>query len=523
MKKINFAIILIFTPFLLFSQFKIENQDVNTQQKTSLISKDNKVLLYGLNMTNQGYRYFPINLFDGVNWVSIPSYFKEGNRIDTLEFNKSYNNVIFGNESYIWIAGSTNGFYKWNGNKLEKYFLDDNLKSIREYKSIGMDSLKNIWLTTRVILANGPGVISFYSELIKFDGINYTIVASTKDIPKHLGYGSIYVSSDNRVLVTSLTINNNLLVIMPNGDIEYKTIPTPHHAYDSLRFEQRFARVVDIYADSKNNLWFSIGRNDPSDPGLVVLRNNNKWDVYTEHNNYPLIHSSYGFPNRDSLFRECYGVTEDKKGTIWVGGAGFLNYIDENNMLVTPNIDDFLNKSTFYRSEIITDSGKEAPPSWLKFLNSSDSIATIVSELFNRDWTTQHTLGKIGESGGLVESMTSTEDGSIWIAFTHIGVLRYQPLITSVEDISVSQEINLYPQPVTSADKLINIAFENPQYVSNINIYNMNGKLIQRNKYDTQITDKIEMRLDNNDFVAGTYFAAIELKDKTIFRKFIIN
>ena len=93
-------------------------------------------------------------------------------------------------------------------------------------------------------------------------------------------------------------------------------------------------------------------------------------------------------------------------------------------MLVTPNIDDFLNKSTFYSSEILADSGKEAPQAQLDFLNSSDSISTIISELFNRDLKTQHILGKIGESGGKVESMTTTEDGSIWIAFTQVVMIR---------------------------------------------------------------------------------------------------
>lgn len=191
--------------------------------------------------------------------------------------------------------------------------------------------------------------------------------------------------------------------------------------------------------------------------------------------------------------------------------------------MVTPDIEGFLNKSTFYSSKYLNDPGKETPPRYEQFLNSSDSISTIVTELFNRDWTTQHTMGKIGNVGGRVESMTTTEDGSLWIVFFNLGVLRYQPLLSNVDEVTISEEINLYPQPVISNDKLINIVFENSQFVSNINIYNMNGKLIQRNKYDRQINDKIEMRLDNNDFVAGTYFAAIELKDKTIFRKFIIN
>lgn len=523
MKRISIILILILAPFILFSQFKLENQNIKMQQNTTLVSKHNKVLLYGLYMTNQGYSYYPINLFDGTNWDSIPSYFKEDNRIDTLEFRKGYDNIIFGNEGNIWIVGSTNGFYKWNGNKLEKYFLDDNLKSIREYTSIGMDSSRNIWLTTRVTLQSAPQFINYYTELIKYDGQSFEIVADNKKI-NQLGFSKIFINSTNKVFVTSIDVKNNLLTVESNGSINISTIPTPHHIYNPDRFEQRFLNPISIMEDTDKNIWFALGAGGPQDPGLIVLKNDNTWKVYTEHNNYPLKFTTLDpFSNRDSVFSVCNAITEDKNGIIWVGGTGFLNYIDKNDMLVTPNIEDFLNKSTFYSSEIIADPGKEAPPSQLEFLNSSDSIATIISELFNRDWTTKHTLGKIGNSGGRVESMTTTEDGSIWIAFLHIGVLRYQPSITNIEDISVSQEINLYPQPITSADKLINIEFEKPEYISSINIYNLNGKLLQRKKYDTQITDKIEMRLDNNDFIAGTYIVAIELKNKAIFRKFIIN
>lgn len=524
MKRVYIFFILIFTPILLFSQLKLVTNDVIMQQNCNLVSQGSKIILYGLYMTNQGFSYFPINLYNGTEWSQLPSYFESGNKIDTLEFRKDNSCIIFGKNNDIWVCGRSNGFYNWNGDKYKKYFLDDSLKSIREYTSIGMDSVGNIWLTTNVILAHDPPYINYYTELIKYDGQKFDIVADNREINK-LGFSSIFISSTNTVFVTSTSINDNLLTIDNSGVINISTLPTPHNVYNPDKYEQRLVDVISIFEDNRNNIWFGLGESSPRDPGLVLLKNDNSWGVYTEHNNYPLrkTFNGGGFIDRDSVFSVCNAITEDKDGRIWVGGAGFLSYINEDNILVTPDIEGLLNKSTFYSSKYLNDPGKEIPPRYEQFLNSSDSISTIVTELFNRDWTTQHTMGKIGNVGGRVESMTTTEDGSLWIVFFNLGVLRYQPLLSNVDDVTISEEINLYPQPVISNDKLINIVFENSQFVSNINIYNMNGKLIQRNKYDRQINDKIEMRLDNNDFVAGTYFAAIELKDKTIFRKFIIN
>lgn len=524
MKQIYIILILSLTPYLLLSKFEIEQNHVLMQQNSTLISKGNNVILYGQYINLHGKANYPINYFNGNDWKIIPSiHIDKNSKQDTLIFNESTGNIIFGNNNDFWICGNTDGFYHWNGNNLEKYFLDDNLKLIREYTNIGLDSLGNIWLTTKVTLSNEQPFLNYYTELIKFNGTNFQIITDSKNI-NELGFTKIFISSNNKVYVISTEVKNNLLLVDNDGSILISTIPTPHKIYNPDKFEQRLLNPLSILEDSKGSIWFGLGQGGPRDPGLIVWDNDNTWRVYTEHNNYPLRFTfKEPFNNRDSLFSICSAITEDKNGKIWVGGLGFLSYIDSDDMLVTPNIDDFLNKSTFYSSEILADSGKEAPQAQLDFLNSSDSISTIISELFNRDLKTQHTLGKIGESGGKVESMTTTEDGSIWIAFTHIGLLQYQPTKTTVENILVSQEVNLYPQPVNSADKLINIEFENSNYVSNVNIYNMSGKLIQRNNYDSQIYDKIEMRLDNNDFISGTYFAAIELKDRTIFRKFIIK
>lgn len=524
MKKFKYILLIILTCVVtLNAKLVLKPATVRIQQQAKLVSKGNEIILYGLQLTNQLQSYYLIDYFNGESWFEIPNLFIDNDNIDTLRFDITENNILFDPFGNLLLCGETNGYYKWNGNNLKKFQIDDELKSKRKYNSIALDSLGNIWLTTKIILEKQPLYENSYSELIKFDGKDYRIIADTKGKKGNFGFTKMFVSSDNRLFVISSEINDNLLIISPDEEIQINTIPTPHKIIDSLRFEQRLAKFTNIFEDKKNNIWFSLSSNDPRDPGIVILRADNNWDVLTEHNNYPLRFSNKGFSGRDSLFMECFTVSEDLNGNIWVGGTGFLNYIDENDMLVTPNIEEFLNKSTFYSREIITDIGKEAPPSQVDFLSSSDSISTIIIELFNRDWTTKHTMGKIGENGGRVESMTTTEDGSIWIAFTHIGVLRYQPTKTTVENILVSQEVNLYPQPVTSADKLINIEFENLNYVSNINIYNINGKLIQRNNFDSQLYSKIEMRLDNDDFIAGTYFAAIELKDRTIFRKFIIN
>lgn len=524
MKKLKYILLIILTCVVtLNAKLVLKPATVRIQQQAKLISKDNKVIMYGLQLTNLLQSHYLIDYFNGDSWRDIPNIYIDNERIDTLRFSNTESSIIFDREGNLLLCGETNGYYSWDGKDLQKFQIDDDLKSKRKYISIALDSLGNIWLTTKIILEKQQFYEISYSELIKYDGNEYRIIEDTKGKKGNFGFTKLFVSSNNQLFAITSELNDNLIIVSSNEEIQIQTLPTPHHIIDSQRFEQRFAKVIDIFEDSNNRIWFSLSSNDPRDPGIVILRADNNWDVLTEHNNYPLRFSNKGFSDRDSLFMECFTVSEDLNGKIWVGGTGFLNYIDENDMLVTPNIEDFLNKSTFYSLEIITDQGKEAPPSQLKFLNSSDSISSIIIELFNRDWTTKHTMGKIGENGGKVESMTTTEDGSIWIAFTQIGLLRYQPTKTSVENISVSQNVNLYPQPITSNDKLINIEFENPNYVSNINIFNMNGKLIQRNNYDSQLYSKIEMRLDNVDFIAGTYFAAIGLKDRTIFRKFIIN
>lgn len=518
------SMILIFTShFELTCEMELKSNSIKMQQSSSIITKNNRVIHYGLNVTNNLKYVYTINYFNGTSWELLPNEFidTEKNKIDTFSFSKDKSNIAFDNSNNIWIASETDGYYRWNGFDYEKYQINDQFTDRRIFESIAIDSTNNIWLTTKVIIDHSLPFINYFSELYRFDGNNYKLIM-LDEISTSLGFSKIFVNTDNNILAVRISNKDNLLTISQNDKIDYSVLNTPHYIIDSTKYEKRFPRVHKIVENNKE-LWFCLGQNDPADPGIVIRKSESIWEALDENNNYRQVHTNKGFGSKDSLFAVANGMTVDNEGKIWVGGAGFLNYLNDENMLVTPNIEDFLNKSIFYSRDIITDEGSEAPEEKINFLRNTDSIITVVKEIFNRDFSTKHLLGKTGNVGGSVEDLVYTDDGSLWISFKQLGILRYQPNYTNVENVSTSESISLYPQPVTSADKLINIEFGKMEAVSEVSIFNMAGKLILSNNYDSQLYDKIEMKLDNIDFIAGSYYATIQLKDRTIFRKFIIN
>lgn len=523
MRYIILLLLILNSNLILLSKFELDPLSIDMQQNSTLIAKNNILIHYSLYATNNLTFYHPINLFDGKSWQRIPSEYEDdlGNK-ESFKLSENRNNIAIDNDNNIWVVGNTKGFYKWNGLEYKKYSIKDTYSDKRQYESIAIDSSDNIWLTTRVILAHEPPYINYFSEVFKYDGTDFEIVI--KDSGNlSLGFTKMYVSSDGRIFIFRSSIFQNIIEITHSGAIASLTLKTPHFIIDSTRNEQRFARLNKVF-EYKNEFWFALGSNSPPDPGVVIWDGEDKWKALSEVNNYRRRYTLFdGFINSDSLFADAEGIAVDAEGKLWIGGRGFLNYLDENERLVVPDLSDFLNKSTFYSHTIIPDSGKEPNENHIRFNSSPDSVVAVIKEIFNRDYVTKHEFGKISGLEGYIDDIVSSSDGSLWISFSFLGVLRYQPLLSNVEDIELSQVINIYPHPVANTDKLINISFGKSQFVSKINIFNLNGKILQRNNYETQLLDKVEIRLEDDNFIAGTYFAAIELKDKTIFRKFLIK
>ena len=495
--------------------FQLENEVINIYQMYGIISYENKVALYG-----QRSGIYAVDFWDGEKWNDVPLIYDAGDgALDTIRFPMPpRKQVTFGPSGDLWIGGP-GGYFRWDGNTMTKYPIGiDNYPVKPTITGITFDSTGNIWFNAEItIIYERPGKINIgYATnlIIKYDGTEYSIIDSTKFVGYGHGKGNI-TTSDGRVIFHNYSIHKNKdnLIIFNGSGSSKITLKTPHNIIEN--YSNFTAMINDIFEDDEGNIWFALGANDYDydDSGISVMRKDGSWFALGGKEGYKSL-ENWNNPFWDSTFVDAFGITQDNSGRIWVSGQGFINVLDEDNNLVIPDTNDLFDNSVFYGLKIGTGKIDE------RLRDVVINPDSLTRRIFHLMLHLHYYMYPTNEVPGI----TATEDGSLWIAFGGLGVLRYKPSSVNVEENNFVDECNIFPQPLSVSNPELNIIFGLEQQVSGLHIFDLQGKII----YTKDITPaepvrRMKFNLSSAALSSGTYYAAIYIGDKIIFKKLIIN
>lgn len=514
-------------PFGMANQF-----DLNT-----MVSKGNKIAIFGKNFENNenfGYRAFFI--FNGEKWEAIPQiYVNQQGKVDTLSEVTAgapyYVTPSFDKEGTFWFPGRF-GFYQYKNNQIVKYSLPDpdSISDNYYYSHLRFDSLGNILLMRTKILkkvplgANGKGPYNVESiwQLVTFNPITkeYKILANGN------GYETDYIGN---LLVLK---NGEIVFFKADSSLAKKTlyifskdfqllgtykIPTPPFLKDSLRYLNAGASPGIIFEDEQRNIWIGLSMSGRVGGLLKLNRKTGQWKAFYGADGYPVAeHPIGGSRYTDSLYFECNAIAQDQSGRIWVGGRYFLGIIDENEKIVPP---DFILENLTLYPRII--SNEKQKPTYESFL--ADSLIDFVYKLNHKLFLPYYYFSEIGMP--TVSGISTTEDGSIWIAVNGLGILQYRPLKSNVDDFRANKDFVLInPQILSRGDKQFTIKFNEVVDRFSLCMYDLGGRRVFNADYVTK-TGSSEFSIDLNEanLSAGTYFIAINLGEKIYLKKIIVN
>lgn len=500
---------------LISSEINIKSEEVNSASYLGLLTYHNKLLVTGFNNTISGNeRWFFVELFDGYNWETINLEYEGDTLLATA--------ISFDSEGNIWIAFS-NEIYMWDGNKLINRIKVnfDGLYEKRTINKMMFDSTGNLWIINTITHKIENNVFDGFSQLIRYDFDEFKLIDSLPNWSYSVESG-LYTKKNGDVIVTLSTTNkDNLFVYKPNLDYDVFTIPSPYKLIKPS-IENRRTNIKQIFEDSNENLWFSIKKSEPFNSGLLLWEKNRNWETFSTENGYLMIRDQFKASGFDSIFAECNGVTQDSEGKIWIcGTGGFLNTVNEDFEVEFPDTTVFFNNLTFYGTKIIADTSKiNYPHKRYAFMRNIDSLHQLIIKYMNQSY---HTIQNGYSPYGWVSGIAHTNDGSLWIAINHLGILRFQnPNITDVETDDATNGAKLFPNPVPLSNPNIKLQLEKPENISSIRIFDLEGNTLL-NKNINRMTTRLDIDLNREDFSTGTYFTAIYIDNKIIFRKFVIN
>lgn len=514
-----FILAILSLPLNLFSsEIDINSEELNSSTYLGLSSYHNKLLISGFNNTISGNeRWFYAELFDGNDWETI-NFELDGDTLLPTAFS-------FDSEGKLWF-GINNDIYMWNGSKLtNKIKVDfDGQYNKRTIKKMMFDSTDNLWFTSIITHSNENSQFYGYSQLIQYDFNKFQIL----DTAYAWGYSEksiLYTKNNGNVIASKSLVKegeDNLLVYTPNLELTTYYIPSPYQL-TIPNVPDRNTDIKQAFEDSKGNLWLAIKHSEPENNGILIWDKNKEWHTLKGENGYPMYYNQ--FKDRtpfDSVFAEAYGITEDSEGNIWIcGTGGFLNTVNKDFEVGKPDTSDFFNNLTFYGTKIIADKSKpNFPHNRYDFMRNSDSLHQVLIKYMNQNYYTP----KNGVSPyGWVSGLAQTDDGSIWVAIDHLGVLRYKnPNITGVETDDVANSVKLFPNPVSLSYPNIKLQLDKAENISSIKIFDLEGNTLL-NRNINMVTERLDIDLNRKDFSTGTYFTAIYIDNKIIFRKFVIN
>lgn len=275
--------------------FKLTDYNLNLANLYSMALYNDKVYILGSKGVTGGYDHCAIKVYDGEKWDSLPQTYLKNNEVVPLRASGAY--LYFDSQGSLWMNGI--GMMRYKDGTWEEFLLDDKYKDYRRYRFYCIDIYDNIWVITWVYKYKEY----LFTELLKFDGKNFTII-DTADMIDKFSYMDggfpvpIAALPDGRVCLTRY---------YDETDVDFYP-QVKHHirfynqdgTYQNINWEVKgdyqneYRKISCIYPESKDKIWFTTVENTWHDRVAylsccagISLYENNQWYAFDEKNGLP--------------------------------------------------------------------------------------------------------------------------------------------------------------------------------------------------------------------------------------------
>lgn len=364
------------------------------------------------------------------------------------------------NDGIIWIGSYFSGLIKFDGVNFSNFNTSNSPLKADWVNSIAMDKFNNLWLATLKPSSQGA--------LMKFDGINNWLHYDT------LNSG---ISNGNN---TSVAVDTNNVVWcyffkLSKFDGSNWTI------YDSTNSLLKDGAGQEIYVDKKNNKW--IGTDVY---GLFKLENDLVWTHYDRNN------SGMGSGQVNK-------IKEDNAGNLWMtlsyGGLTKFNTINNIWTNWTPK-NSKLNSAHYWGLCIDKNNykwlGSVIGDSLLKF---NDTTFTFFNSFSLR-----------------ITDIQQDRYGNLWMA-TQNGLLEFNPngivgINISTANIPAEYKINkIYPNPFNPATK-ISYSLKKSSNIE-LKLFDLSGRFVRLIQSGFKPAGSYEINFTSEGLSSGVYFISL--------------
>lgn len=434
--------------------FKLTDYHLNLINLQSMVLYNDKVYVLGSKEgITEGYNHCAIKVYDGEKWDSLPQTYLKNNEFVPLKCKRSY--LYFDSQGSLWM--NSKGMMRYKDGKWEEFLMDDKYKDYRTYSFFCIDIYDNIWIITWVYKYKDYN----FTELLKFDGKNFTIIDSADFMIK------FSTTSDGYPVPIAALPDGRVCLTRTYDETDVDFYPeVKHHirfynqdgTYQNMNLEikgghQNENKIISsIYPEINNKIWFTTVQNTWHD-GVdylsccsgISLFENNEWTVFDEKNGLPFK------KNYDSSIKydPVYRIAKIDKQNYIVNAARMI-YTMGPDYILKPN--DLLNLGK--NSTIIRANGFDQEyhyAGYFKMINSPEGANFLD-----------------GNQGEIIAFKNE-----VWIK-TGRGILTFpQNVVLSLErnETKTNENVLIYPNPVVDVIKISGIS-----NYSQFKIFNILGK-----------------------------------------------
>ncbi|MBP7214939.1 MAG: T9SS type A sorting domain-containing protein [Candidatus Kapabacteria bacterium] len=501
----TFLLIVFFFPFSLYAQgFKVDSMVLDMEYIASEDIYRNNVAVLG-QMSDSNNWLCKVCVYDGENWEYLPYYcFNTQQGVISPQAEPLVctmdSQIHYDSSGNLWVSGAT-CMYQYKDGMWNKFYINDSLQNCRQYTYFTVDKNNNLWIETRGHTLT-PKRLQF-SELIRFNGKKFQIVKRFNSYYTfYLSDGKLLFSDqqrivtlpDNRILLhlgfmKTLDFFGNVIMkedgnlLYFNQDNTYRTelIQTATSSYFAPYPDTLDKRVLQIYPETENKIWFALDVSYPQDhifDGGIVLLENGEWKPFTEANGL-------------KKYNKNYPAYEPITKIIKLNPSQYMAFGKEDMASFGKEESIYTFSNDYLLQEIPKDS----------ILNNSIYIDASLENFYPLD-SLYIFLEREDIFPGTITNVLMYNNNELWI-FLAFGILRVNTeIITKVKEDDLKSENIIYPNP-TFTEINISKEFEYSYY----KIYNVYGSIVQEGINQNN-------SININDLPSSMYFIEFYLNNR---------